>query len=480
MSKIACLLLAGFFLLGLSCQLSGTSRLGYIVFSAVDNDGRPLPELVVLDASGNRLRRIDLPADKKYSNLYYSAYPFHHPSQRAFTYAPGGVNYLIDVTSGEVKPILEPNASSIQTNANPMYLCSPSGNAGLHWALLCRGNIPYLVNLETAEVYDILPEPPGDQMSPFKSWLSPDETYFAIRTDSGTFILPAANPESIRRLGGNAEIPEVGFSTDGKRIVYVRATASKGYEVIVENVDGSQPGVMHTSEYPMQAAFVPHQEQILVRETGKMLLLSLSSRSQQEFTPLEGLPLDTIFSPQGQQVLVSYSYSNAGTIRWQWLDLQRNIAKEIQELEGYRANHSGFEQRWVTLNDLSPGSGQAKMHVTSIDLQTGSVQTLATLENISQYWENSISADGKFKTAVAAPTEGQMQLWVLDLDGGKASLLVEDTAVQGDISPDGKQVIIFYRHRNGDQFESKIELRDTSGKLLKSLGNGFSPFWVWP
>jgi Tol biopolymer transport system component len=479
MRRIACILLAMVFLLALSCRLTGSSEQDYIVYSAVSESGRPLPELVVLDASGKELRRINLPADEKYDHLY-TAYPFYHPSHRAFIYSPGGINYLIDITSSEVKLILEPGVSTIQGVTNPLYICPSADHAGQRWALLCRGNTPYLVNLETAQIHDVLSESPGDQMIPFKSWSSPDETYFAIRTDSGTFIMPAANPEEIHRLGESDKISEVDFSSDSKRITYVRQTESQDYEVIVENLDVSKPGVMHVSNNAMQVSYIPEHDQILVREKGKMLLLSLSNRKEQELPVLEGLPLNAIFAPKGEQALVGYNDIQADTTRWQWLDFKRNIAKELAGLAGYRANQPILGQRWMTLNDLNPGSGQEEMHVASLDLQTGSVQLLPTLENVSQYWENSVSADGKFRTAVASPTEGQMQLWLLDLAGGKARLMMEDTAVNGDISPDGKRVVVFYRHRQDDRYKSSIELQDTSGKLIKALGDGYWPFWVWP
>ena len=144
-------------------------------------------------------------------------------------------------------------------------------------------------------------------MTPFKSWSSPDETYLAIRTGDGTFILPAANPEGIRRLGESGEYPAVDFSSDSKQIAYVLQTESQGYEVIVENVDGSKSGVMYVSNNPTQVSFIPEHDQILVRETGKMLLLSLSNRKEQEITALEGFPMDAIFAPHGEQVLLSYN-----------------------------------------------------------------------------------------------------------------------------------------------------------------------------
>jgi Tol biopolymer transport system component len=477
--KIASILLAGFFLLGLSCRLTGTSGQGYIVYTAVGEEEKPLPELVVLDAKGNELRRIKMPADEKYGNLY-TAYPFHHTSHQVFVYTPGGKNYLIDVTSGEVKPVLEPSVTTIQDNTNPLYICPQSGHAGQHWALLCRGNTPYLVNLETAEVNQALSEPSVDQMVPFNSWFSPDETYFAIRTGDGTFILPAANPDRIRRLGESDKIPEVDFSSDSKRIAYVRQTESQGYEVIVENVDGSKSGVMHVSNNPTQVSFIPEHDQILVREKGIILLLSLSSRKEQEFPALEGFPVNVIFAPQGEQVLVGYNDLEAETTHWQWLELKHGSVEGLPELEGYQAGQVYTGQRWIILSDVTQIDEQAEIDMASVDLQTGSVQYLSTLVGANYFTETSVSADGKFRTGIAFSTGNQAEFWLLDLASGKSRRIVEDAVVSGGISPDGKWLVILSGHRAGGQYTGKIELQDTSGKVLKSLGDGFSPFWVWP
>ena len=479
MKKIACTFLAVFFLFGLGCRLTGSSGQGYIVYSAVGEDGKPLSELVVLDPNGKELRRITMPADEKYGNLYITN-AYHHPSHQAFVYTPGGVHYLIDVTSGEVKPVHMPGVSAIQGDANPLYICPRLSIAGEHWTVLCQDNTPYLVNLETAEVYAGLPQSAEDKILPFEMAFSPDESYLSIRTNEGIFILPPASPEDIRQVGESDKILYVDFSADNKRIVYIRPADSQGYEVIVENVDGSKSGVMHTSEKMMQAVFVPGKDQILVIEREKILLLSLSNRIEKEFPALAISAYRPLFSPDGQQALLGYNDFEAGVNRWQWLELKRGIAEELPELEGYRTGPTFRGQRWITFNDINPGSRQEEAHLVSVDLQTGSVQTLVTLENILQYYENSISANGNSRTAIVFTTESQMQLWLLDLAGGEARLLVEDTSVRGEISPDGKRVLVYSRHRDGERFENKIELQDISGKTLKSLGEGFSPFWVWP
>jgi len=479
MGKITGIILGVFFLLGLSCRLSGTNSHGYIVYTAAGEDGKPLPELVVLDAGGNELRRIKMPANEQYGNLY-TAYPFHHPSHQAFVYTPGGKNYLVDVTSGEVKPVLAPGVSTIQGEANPLYICPQSGHVWQRWALLCRGNIPYLVNLETAEVHEVLLESPVDEMTPFKSWSSPDETYFAIRTGDGTFILPATNPEGIRRLGGRGEFPQVDFSSDGKRIAYVRQTESQAYEAIVENIDGSKSGVMHVSNNEMQVSFIPEHDQILMRETGKMVLLSLSSHMEQELPVLEGFPMNAIIAPQGEQVLLSYNDFEAGTTHWQWLELKGGIVEELALLEGYRVSQVYPGQRWILLSDVTYIDVQTEIDLASVDLQTGRIQPFSTLVGANYYAETSVSADGKFRTGIAYFTGDQAELWLLDLASGMSRRIVGDAVVSGGISHDGKWLVVLSGHRVGDQYSGKMELQDPPGKVLKSLGDGFAPFWVWP
>jgi hypothetical protein len=479
MKKIIGLILACFFLLSSSCQASGSSGKGHIVYSAVDDNGKPLSELVVLDANGKELRRVELPDDEKYGNLFIP-FAYHHPSGQAFIYAPGGTNYLVDVASGEVKPIREPGVSNIQGDTNTLNTCPMLSNAGEHWTVLCRDLAPYLVNLETGEVYAGLPRPNEDQILPFDIAFSPDQTYLTLRTKEGVFVLPSASPEEIRQVGENDKIQHVGFSSDNKHIVYIRPADPQGYEVVVENIDGSELSVMHTSEKWLHASFVPGQNQILVAEREKILLLSLSNSIEQEFPTLATSDIHLFFSPDGQQALVGYNDFDAGVYRWQWLELKRGIAEEIPELEGYQANQVVLRQRWMTLNDKNSGHGREVMHVASLDLQTGSVKSLATLENVIQYWENSTSADGKFRTTIVMQDEGPMQLWLLDLTNGKARLLAEDTTVRGEISPDGKLALVWSRHKDGEQDQNMIEIQDTSGKTIKDLGEGFAPFWVWP
>jgi hypothetical protein len=478
MKKIACILLAGFFLLSLSCRLSSRGDgEEFIVYAAVDKDGNPIPELVVLDAKGNEFRRINLPEEQA-SGYIYQVYPYLHPSHRALVFTSGGAHYLVDVLSGVVKPIQAPGKGAISREPTPLSLCPISGYGDQYWALLCGSDNAYLVNLQTAEVSADLLSGPGDQVFAFDTLFSPNEDYLALHTQEWISLLPTANPEKIRHLGESSKIMSVSFSADSKRIAYVRSEDSQRYEVVVENVDGTESSILYTSGELARVTFVPEQDQILVQEENRLLLLSLSDRAEKEFPVLSDFSLQPMFSPHGGQALVSYIEADA--VHWQWLEFKRGIVEGLPELEGYQAGKVYTGQRWIILSDVTQIDEQAEIEMASVDLQTGNLQPLSTLEGAKYYAETSVSADGKFRTGIAFSTGNQAELWLLDLASGKSRRIVEDAVVSGGISPDGKWLVALSGHRAEDQYIGKIELRDTSGKILKSLGEGNSPFWVWP
>ena len=293
-------------------------------------------------------------------------------------------------------------------------------------------------------------------MFPFDTLFSPNEDYLALHTQEWISLLPTANPEKIRHLGESSKIMSVSFSADSKRIAYVRSEDSQGYEVVVENVDGTKSSILYTSGELARVTFVPEQDQILVQEENRLLLLSLSDRAEKEFPVLSDFSLRPMFSPHGGQALVSYIEADA--VHWQWLEFKRGIVEGLPELEGYQAGQVYTGQRWIIFSDVTQIDEQAEIEMASVDLQTGSVQPLSTLEGAKYYAETSVSADGKFRTGIAFSTGNQAELWLLDLASGKSRRIVEDAVVSGGISPDGKWLVVLSGHRVEDQYFGKIEL----------------------
>lgn len=482
MRKTAIILLIGFFLFNTSCRaISGGNGEGYIVYTAVDQDGNPLRELVVLDANGKELRRINLPDKQGLGNIN-TGYTFIHPSHRALVYNPGVAAYLVDVLSGEVRPILIPGSIMDQTRPISIDQCASNSSGNNVWALICDRNIAYLINFETADVYDILPHPSGDQRFPYQIWFSLDKTHIGISSNGEVFILSAAKPEAIRQVGMSDKIAYADFSADNKRIVYVRPGVSQGYEVVVEAIDGSQPDVLYTSDGPIQAVFVPRQDQILVVGGENILLLSLAGRIEKEFPAQAGFSMRPIFSPQGGQALVGYHGTEVGTYNWQWLDLKRGLAKELPGLVKKQIESQAFRgQRWMLFSETTILEQGSSVDLTSLDLQTGSVQPLPTMEDVNGFNETSATADGKFRTEVTHNNgTSQSEFWLVDLAGGKLHRTTQEDIAEGAVSPDGKKIVVYTAHREGAQLQGNIVLQDTSGKILKSLGDGDTPFWVRP
>jgi hypothetical protein len=483
MKRASSLFIVLFFLFSQSCQVSGGgSGQGYIVYNAVDQDGKPLPEMIVLDASGKELRRIALPEVDDFTNMY-SPLPYH-PSHRILVQNVDGKFYLVDVDSGKFKELIARDAETDRFSA-----CPWARGGGKHWALLCKGNIAYLVNLETAEIYNGLPRPPADRLVSYDMYFSPDENYLAIRTQEDFSILPTANPDEIRALGKSDGIFYVDFSADSNQITYVRMINTQSAEVVVENVDGLKSSVVHAGDRHTQVFFVPGQKQLLVLEKEKVLLLSLTGHAEQEFPVLPGLQLSPVFAPDGEKVLLTYNndFTDEPTT-WQWADLKRGFTEEVKEIEGYRFNRYNQYRlvqgnRWLVIDDFIRGSEQESIHLARIDLTNGETKQLLQVEDVEdvyEYYEASTSSDGEARLYLFYGKTQKARLWLVRLSQGEAHLVAEDDSVGGSISPDGKRVVVYTRHREGERFEARIELQDTSGKTIKSLGEGIIPFWVWP
>lgn len=449
-------------------QPSSTGDPGLIVYQTVDEEGRPKPELAVVDAAGRELRRILLPGE------VFMAFATRYSHRTLFSTFDDEV-YLVDADTGSAQKLELPREEVERLQPNPGGF---ELSGGKQWMIL---GVPlgwqggcYLLNLETGQVKDLkaIDKDIQEFLGGRFSW---DESYLAFRADRGMWLAPTTHPDDARQLGeGSASYAD--FSGDSQQIAYVQRTKAGETEIVLEDVNGSKSDTILMGD-AMQIGFVPGKQQLVVAKEGQLFLLDLSDRSQRELLTFQGYPMWLRFAPPGEKML--FGYDSGGTRVWHLLNLETGAAEPLDDLTGYLlAGLPGSASRWLMFVD-SPGIA-ASHRFFSLDTETGKTrEILAFGDKTKSSPPHELSTDGRFGLVTAWGQDSQ-QLWLLDAEKSEARLLAEARSVRGALAPDGRWVVVNTSERGDDGANLNLVLMPTEGEQTLSLGKGYWPVWVYP
>ena len=438
---------------------------GVIVYGAFD--GKPQPELVVVDTSGQELHRIRLPDTVRMS------FPTQL-SQKAVIETFNDRWYLVDAAQGTLQEVVFPEEA--RGKVFPLRLMHEASER--HWTLFGegQGHLAYLVNLETGQVSDLTAGiTEGTEFyNPNLAMFAPAEDSFVVFTSSGLWLVPTVNPGAARRLG--PVTPGVaGFLDDGQQFVHCQIAPDGWTQIIVEQTDGSKSEVVATFREMKSARVVPGKRLILLAGQDGLSTFSVDDRTEHILWERAAL-VTRVITSDGRKALAE----EADTFRWIAVDLERGVAQPLDALTGYRMVPSDVGisgRRWQYFID-SPAMG-----VVSLDLQTGETHEVLTLGEDLKLWRPLHSSpDGRLLAlaTVRAPDNNMKQIWLLNAQTGEARLLAEGTTVDGRFSPDGQWVAVSTFRRIGDREEASVTLMSSQGTETRPLGSGIRPVWVQP
>jgi hypothetical protein len=400
-------------------------------------------------------------------------------SHQAILFTPDNA-YLVDAKEGDIQALaLPPDA---QGRVLPEAAQFSLSGGGQRWSLLGspQGDQAYLIDLETAQVQDLLGTLASKSENvnfSFYGLFSPDETHLILGTDRDLWLLPTENPRRARRLGTARTQYGANFSPDGERIVYLQRTEAGETQVMVAHVDGSGSEVVAAGDGFSHAHFVLGGEGLVLFFEDKVTRLSLDDRQEGELLTFSG-PLQRLWIPtDGEKAL--FSYESGETAVWQLIDLKEETARSLDDLEGYLALFKDRGHRWLFFADSVERAGARRF--AGLDLETGDVHELLTLDADTKFWSlTGFAPDGEFALITALTDDDVSQLWLLRASGGAPRLLAESANSFGAFSPDGHWIAVSTMTRSDEQNQFELALMETDGDETRSLGEGLRPVWVRP
>jgi Tol biopolymer transport system component len=358
---------------------------------------------------------------------------------------------------------------------------------GQRWMLVGtpQMNQTFLLDLQSGQTHD-LSNLDADYDYIFYGLFAPDEEHLLLLSRD-LWLLPSDEPGRARRLGTGKTGFANSFSSDGKKVAYFQHTETDEFEVVVEDVDGSQSESFAVDALIAALAFVPQKEQLILAQTEGVSLLSLDDGQVRELLTFAGHEMSFVgrsrrpwFAPSEKKFLLDVMTDDGFTLFWYLVDLDGGQAQVLDELQNYNAQWRDPGQRWLFFVDNAPMFPGGSNFI-GLDLETGETNQALGLDETTYYVNPfDVSADGKLGLVMAFTEDRRTQLWLIRADGGEPRLLAEAAGAEGSFSPDGKWVAVGISDRVGDRIETQITLMETEGEETRSLGEGFRPVWVRP
>jgi WD40 repeat protein len=460
-----CLFLAVAFLMTVSCVLTGGNR-GDVVYQAVDEDGKPAPEIVVLEPGGKELRRIELPDE------IGMLIPFRSLLSRHVLYEDAMATqkwFLVDTASGKVQAF--DSLGLAQDRARP---CASFADQ----VLLCGKEGVYLLDVRAGEVQQVPVEiNPQSPVPPLVEQVSADQAHFLVRTTGSLWLVPVGALESTRRLGLAQGAGSAAFSDDGKSIVYTARTGQGETQVILEPIDGSSSEIVLSGPDIVRAAFVPEHDQLVVVHRERISLYALDDKKETDLLKTNDVVRELRPAPDGKHAVFGVGGLRTPAVAWTVVDLDTGSHETLAELGGYRNVYGQGSSRWLFLADDPLQKDDVR--IASLDLNTAETRVLLSIQGVRRLDLIGLSTDGYVGLLVAIPAQGEMQIWLLVADRDGAVLLSESRTLSGSLSPDGKWVALSEKAASNEQAPT-IKLVATGSGEEQVIGEGLMPVWTKP
>lgn len=460
---------------------------GFVSYRTFDPEIQELrPELVIMEPSGRELHRISIPgASGPARRLRRTCLGSRVLGQVQIEDELRTV--LVDAADGLAWVLEIPPDTFLDESHQGFW-----GNECVE-VLYDRTNVrPYVVDTNYGEVIEItsIELDRFDRHLPYFNTISNDYQSMVLATDSGSWLVPIANPEDARSLAdGNSFF--VSFSSDSQWLVYARGERIDGLnEIVVERVDGSVTSTVMEGQGPLLPSFIPGQARLVIYSEDRLTTFDINSGLQTDVLTFPEGELGLIkFSPSGKNMIVLNT--NDSQIAWQLIDLTNGTVSSLHHLAGYMPveNLGGFsvvsDKRWLSVAYPShSGSMTPSEAFGMLDLESGDLHQILHLDQPSRIGVLDSTPDGRAILFQTIPDTGDApaELYFLGSDNEVARLVdtAADGGFSGSIAPGGNW-IAFSRT---EVFEGRIErtlfFAGAETTEILRIAEGSDPIWVYP
>ena len=271
------------------------------------------------------------------------------------------------------------------------------------------------------------------------------------------------------------------------RIVYVAETGPKDKRqkrlAIMDQDQANHRFLTDGSYLVLTPRFSPNSQKITYMSyanitSPRVYIFDIETGQQEIVGEFPGMTFAPRFSPDGKNIVMSYSDPEVGNSEIYILDLSTRISKRITNSSAIDVSAS-FSPDGKKIVFNSDRSGRRHLYITS----TEGKNTKRISREAGSYYTPVWSPRGDF-IAFTKQQGGQFYIGVMEIDGSNERMIAKSFHVEGPTwSPNGRYLMYFKEERtaaDGSGGESSLYLIDLTGynerKIITPLG-GSDPAW---
>ncbi|MGH2530738.1 MAG: hypothetical protein ACRDJW_00400 [Thermomicrobiales bacterium] len=404
---------------------------------------------------------------------------------RALVQAYGGDDgsrfYLVDVTDVSITPVDLP-----ESVGDDLYVNSPwiSQSQGTRWVIIAdmRGQRMAVIDLETGSTADLAPLVTGEA----EQWgaVTHDDQFVVVYADDQVRVAPVDDLGQVRAIGGGERVENPSLSPDGRFILYTLGDGSISRLMREEGATGEAMVVAASFLPPIRGWFFDSVDRVIVQRGPTLAIKDLATEHERvllrdaEPIAYAGSLLD------GRRLFVAHAWKNAGT--WTLIDLESDdVHRYVSGARGFVFNFATAptSRRWITMvnvvPDGHPGLDDDRLHVSSLDAQTGDLVRLAELSDIADAMigTGAWTPDGRYAMASVQTEEGA-SLWLIDNERAEAERLLEGSEVFGYFTPDGCWTVTTVLEETFNELSVATEVAPIHGGAPVATIEGYFVYWI--
>ena len=271
------------------------------------------------------------------------------------------------------------------------------------------------------------------------------------------------------------------------RIVYVAETGPKENKqkrlAIMDQDQANHRFLTDGSYLVLTPRFSPNSQKItymsyIKKNNPRVFILDIETGQQEIVGEFPGMTFAPRFSPDGKQIVMSYSDPEIGNSEIYLLDLATRVSKRLTDSSAIDVSAS-FSPDGKSIVFNSDRSGRRHLYIT--DLNGNNTKRIS--REAGSYYTPVWSPRGDF-IAFTKTQGGQFYIGVMEIDGSNERMIAKAFHVEGPTwSPNGRYLMYFKEERtaeDGSGGDSSLYSIDITGynerKIITPLG-GSDPAW---